>query len=480
MANNLDTATSPPIVHHSNPNSHQHPERTHTFGVVEQRIDSGFKSIKSFARRKTKSSPTSLQEWALPSRPYLEYVRHLIAAGWSNLQDLDDYLLNETAQAELVVSVLDITQDGAPKRWPDIHNELDLKRFMESPNRGGVSVRLYMAEYQSCPASGLIETLGGGLKLDPRFFQWSIHSKGHVFTPSMRHRAPYVSLGFGLLDASTSRTTDAEKFKVLVYIQPDEDGNGWTGVFLFSTHTKINLSPRLLSDPPPFRSELPPISPLRPKSIREIYLESFESVDLAQVTTSPLYGVSFLLRLDCFLWNQIITAIREEDHRIHGISDTTIGHAEEIKKTLDFVKRGGSYGWAGKDEPITRECKAALEEDFQHLVEQTNLLWETREKMSAVRQRDREARWNSLTNAFTYLFAPITIITGVYGMNVSEISGSDSNPRIWQFFVAVLVFNILMLLGLSISNLIRVQIKHGRTAGLKETFAFAVGTPNAT
>jgi hypothetical protein len=77
-------------------------------------------------------------------------------------------------------------------------------------------------------------------------------------------------------------------------------------------------------------------------------------------------------------------------------------------------------------------------------------------------------------------FAPVTIIAGVYGMNVSEISGSDSNPRIWQFFVAVLVFNILMLLGLSISNWIRVQIKHGRTAGLKETFAFAVGTPNAS
>ncbi len=175
------------------------------------------------------------------------------------------------------------------------------------------------------------------------------------------------------------------------------------GVFLFSTHTKINISPRLLTDPPPFRSELPLITPLRPKSIREIYLESFEFVDLAQVPTSPLYGVSFLLRLDCFLWNQIITAIREEDHRIHGISDTTIGHAEEIKKTLDVVKRGGSYGWPGKDEPITRPCKTALEEDFQHLVEQTNLLWETREKMAAIRQKDREARWNSLTNAFTYL-----------------------------------------------------------------------------
>jgi hypothetical protein len=148
---------------------------------------------------------------------------------------------------------------------------------------------------------------------------------------------------------------------------------------------------------------LPHVAPLLPKSIREIYLESFESIDLTQVAASPLYSISFLLQLDCFLWNQIITTIREEDHRIHGISDTTIGHAEEIKKTLDVVKRGGSYGWSGKDEPITRQCKAALEEDFQHLVEQTNLLWETREKMSAIQQRNREARWNSLTNAFTYL-----------------------------------------------------------------------------
>jgi hypothetical protein len=175
------------------------------------------------------------------------------------------------------------------------------------------------------------------------------------------------------------------------------------GVFLFSTHTKINISPRLLTDPPPFKSKLPLITPLRPKSIREIYLESFEFADLAQVVASPFYGVSFLLRLDCFLWNQIITAIREEDRRIHGISDTTIGHAEEIKKTLDVVKRGGSYGWPGQDDPMTKKCQAGLEEDFQHLVEQTNLLWDTRDKMAAIRQRNSEARWNSLTNAFTYL-----------------------------------------------------------------------------
>jgi hypothetical protein len=125
---------------------------------------------------------------------------------------------------------------------------------------------------------------------------------------------------------------------------------------------------------------------------------------MTQVATSPFYAISFLLRLDCFLWNQIIAAIREEDRRIHGISDTTIGHAEEIKKTLDVVKRGGSYGWPGKDEPMTKQSKTALEEDFQHLVEQTNLLWETREKMEAIRQRNSDARWNSLTNAFTYLY----------------------------------------------------------------------------
>lgn len=148
---------------------------------------------------------------------------------------------------------------------------------------------------------------------------------------------------------------------------------------------------------------MPLITALRPKSIREIYLESFEFLDLAQVVASPFYAISVLLRLDCFLWNQIITAIREEDHRIHGISDTSIGHTEEINKTLDIVKRGGSYGWSGKDEPVTKESQNGLVEDFQHLVEQTTLLWKTREMMAAVRQKNSDARWNSLTNAFTYL-----------------------------------------------------------------------------
>jgi phosphatidylserine/phosphatidylglycerophosphate/cardiolipin synthase-like enzyme len=75
-------------------------------------------------------------------------------------------------------------------------------------------------------------------------------------------------------------------------------------------------------------------------------------------------------------------------------------------KTLQVVKRAGSYGWLGRDEPKTKESKTALEEDFQHLFEQTNLLWETRDKMQAIRERNSEARWTSLTNAFTYLYIP--------------------------------------------------------------------------
>lgn len=88
-----------------------------------------------------------------------------------------------------------------------------------------------MAEYQGNPDAQLIEIFGSSLKLDPRFFQWSIHDSGHVFTPSQRHRAPYLSLGFGILDTRTEQKTDAERFKVLVYIQPDEEGDGWTGKF---------------------------------------------------------------------------------------------------------------------------------------------------------------------------------------------------------------------------------------------------------
>jgi len=165
-------------------------------------------------------------------------VRQLVAAGWTNLQRLDEYLgggagAEGYTQQELIVSVVDIAKgiEEKPKLWPDIHSEVDLKNFIKKNKRPArsESVRFYLAEYQGNPSPALVETLGSTLKLDPRFFGWSIHNKGHVFTPSQRHRAPYLTLGFGLLDAKTANRTDAEKFKVLVYVQPDEEGNGWTG-----------------------------------------------------------------------------------------------------------------------------------------------------------------------------------------------------------------------------------------------------------
>lgn len=73
-------------------------------------------------------------------------------------------------------------------------------------------------------------------------------------------------------------------------------------------------------------------------------------------------------------------------------------------------------------------------------------------------------------------FAPISIFTGIYGMNVSQISGSDSNPDIWQFVVAVAVMNVGMVFALAISNWIHTRVKHGRKAGMREVFGFAVGS----
>jgi hypothetical protein len=71
-------------------------------------------------------------------------------------------------------------------------------------------------------------------------------------------------------------------------------------------------------------------------------------------------------------------------------------------------------------------------------------------------------------------------MSGIYGMNVSQISGTDQNPNIWQFFVAVVVMNFLMVAALSTYNFIQIHMKHGRIAGVKEVLGFAVGrTANA-
>lgn len=176
------------------------------------------------------------------------------------------------------------------------------------------------------------------------------------------------------------------------------------GIILFNSHSEIDLSSRNLTPPPSFKSPRPTPTPLSPKSFRELYIETFSYIDLEQATVSPFYAISNLLRLNCLCWSRVITSIREEDRRINGISDTTVGHAEEIQKSLSLVQRGGSLGWRGGDSAKTIETRQALEEDFKHLVQETDFLWESRDKMASIRQRKAETRWTTLTNTFTYVY----------------------------------------------------------------------------
>lgn len=53
---------------------------------------------------------------------------------------------------------------------------------------------------------------------------------------------------------------------------------------------------------------------------------------------------------------------------------------------------------------LVKETKDALEENFKHLVRETDLLWETREKMASNRRQKAERRWTALTNTFTYVY----------------------------------------------------------------------------
>lgn len=145
-------------------------------------------------------------------------MRELVAAGWCNLQDLEEYLGQPAVPHNEVVSVVDITA-GTRHNYQDLRTNFELKNFLATNKKPADTVRVYMAEYDRLPSAELIQAFGSTLQLDPRFFQWSIHRKGHVFTPSQRHRAPYVGIGCGILDASTNSVTDVEKFKVLVYIR---------------------------------------------------------------------------------------------------------------------------------------------------------------------------------------------------------------------------------------------------------------------
>lgn len=182
------------------------------------------------------------------------------------------------------------------------------------------------------------------------------------------------------------------------------------GILLFNSHTKINLSSANLIPPPSFTSPRPQPTTQSSKSFRELYLGAFSHLDVQTAITSPFYTISPLLRFNCFGWGRVITSIRDEDRRIHGVSDTTVGHAEEIKKSLSLVQRGGSLGWKGADVSLVKETKERLAEDFKHLMRETELLWETRDKMASNRRQKAERRWSALTNTFTYVYVAYLIL----------------------------------------------------------------------
>ena len=166
---------------------------------------------------------------------------------------------------------------------------------------------------------------------------------------------------------------------------------------------KIKKSPRIITDPPLFQSSLPPPTEHNPRSFREVYIESLSYQDPALLASSPFFAISSLLLINSYCWNEIITRIRQEDHRVRGISDYSIGHTEEIEKSLGVVQRSGSLGWKGNDEPQAVDIRNRLEEDFKHLVNEIDLLWKARDKIRQIRQQTSESRWTSLTNAFTYM-----------------------------------------------------------------------------
>ena len=186
------------------------------------------------------------------------------------------------------------------------------------------------------------------------------------------------------------------------------------GVILFNSHSKIKLSIRSLITPPPFRLpvEVTTTSSVshEPQSLRQLYLSTLDFIDSEEATRSPFYATHFLFILNGFCWNQVIDLTRDRDEKINGISGTSVSQVEEIKKTFDIIQRGGSLGWRRAQTALEAETKAIAEENFTHLLNQANLLWETRNKRNTVRQQKREARVSALTNSFTFLYGHLSTL----------------------------------------------------------------------
>ena len=221
----------------SDPPSPQFPNRATTDRSsydTPRAEDPELRGRKKSSRSKRQGTHKSAQQWttgweAKGRAPYHDYIHKLVEAGWDNLKDVDDHMLHDTEDKELVISVVDISNTLQLKRRVDIRDVPALDHFLSNESREGVKVRLYMAEQRGKLSSAVMEAFGANLELDPRFFQWNIMGSKNLMSPADRHRAPFTSIGFTVLDPSTAKVTDTFFFRTTIYIQPDKVGDGWTG-----------------------------------------------------------------------------------------------------------------------------------------------------------------------------------------------------------------------------------------------------------
>ncbi|KAF3935061.1 hypothetical protein ABW20_dc0107706 [Dactylellina cionopaga] len=393
---------------------------------------SSAKNRRAGTRRKPTAHRTSYSWEVQKHSRYHEYVHNLALAGWDNLKQLDSYMEKDIQDTNLVVSVLDIKSENQVELIQDLYSLDEVDDFLKEDVRGKSKVRMYLVEHGGSLQSSMIDCLGTHLGMDPRFFAANLFGPYMIISPADRHRAPFAGIGFTILKPTRSRVTETKFFRVSIYVKHDDDGSGWCGVILFNSHSKVQLSARTLTPPPLFGQEIPglpsQINPSnsgvsqanQPQSLRELYIATLKLADLSQATESPFYAICPLLKLNFHCWNEVINTIH-----------------------------------------------------FRHLLNQTDLLWEERRNMSSVRDRQRQARWSTLTNSFTFIFVPISLISSIYGMNVVEISGSNENPRIWQFFVACFGLVLAILILMAASHWVGELRRYRRVAGVKEVWAFA-------
>ncbi|KAI9890230.1 MAG: hypothetical protein M1814_004392 [Vezdaea aestivalis] len=459
---------------------------------------------KSHSLRKVrKPKENSLQHWAGWEKdhrsPYHEYVHSLVTRGWTSLKLLDESLNTDLQHNDLIISVLDITSTHQLVRHPDLHSEASLKAFLSSQPRTNVKVRLYLAEQAGSIASGVVEALGSSLKLDPRFFQWNLFGNArHLLSPAEQNRAPFTSICFQVLRNSKSHSLRFEEMWVSIYVQPDEDleSNGWTGVLIFDSHVKSGISVENLVTPPRYEDgvvatlssvdtkaasaggALPQEHTFQEHTFRELYLSSFKYVTASLAVASPFYALHYLFKLNGASWNAALSVLRARDKECREISSTNVGQVIEIQWTLDIIERRGSRGWrrpVDERDDLVKENHQMLQEDFESLIREAKDLWETRRQMADIRKQRREARVSALTNAFTFGFAPISLVTGLFSMGVVQLSGNKANPSIWIFFVVLVGLNLGILTCLVVGEWVAVRQRQTRKPGIKEVMMFALG-----